>query len=159
MSNNNIKKTIKTKKQKVVGKQNYINQNTGEIVETVVIEKNVESDFNFHKIWLIDMMSILGEMGNKKIKIIEYIINQTNKDNIVYFTYKQIEKDIGVSHPLVVDSVKNLIEKNFMKRIQTGVYQVNPDLIVKGNSSKRMNLLIKYNKIDNKDTKDTKERK
>ena len=147
------RKSVKVKKQKIIGKQNYINQETGEIIETVVIEKNIEQDFNFHKVWIIDIMNIIGEMGNKKIKIIEYILENMNKDNIVYFTYSKLEKDVGVSRPIVVDTIKNLIEKNFMKRIQTGVYQVNPDLVVKGSTGKRINLLIQYKNIDNKEGK------
>ena len=147
------KNSTKIKKQKIVGKQNYINQETGEIIETVVIEKNVEQDFNFHKVWIIDIMNIIGEMGNKKIKIIEYILDKMNKDNIVYFTYSKLEKEVCVSRPVIVNTIKGLIEKNFMKRIQTGVYQVNPNLVVKGSTGKRINLLIQYKNIDNKEGK------
>ena len=147
------KNSTKIKRQKIIGKQNYINQETGEIIETVVIEKNVEQDFNFHKVWIIDIMNIIGEMGNKKIKIIEYILDNMNKDNIVYFTYSKLEKDIRVSRPIIVNTIKSLIEKNFMKRIQTGVYQVNPNLVVKGSTGKRINLLIQYKNIDNEEGK------
>ena len=39
------------KKVKIVGRENYINQNTGEIKEMKII--NIEErDANFHKIWL-----------------------------------------------------------------------------------------------------------
>ena len=147
------KNSTKIKRQKIIGKQNYINQETGEIIETVVIEKNVEQDFNFHKVWIIDIMNIIGEMGNKKIKIIEYILDHMNKDNIVYFTYSKLEKEVGVSRPVIVNTIKGLIEKNFMKRIQTGVYQINPNLVVKGSTGKRINLLIQYKNIDNKEGK------
>ena len=146
-----MRKTTKIKRQQIIGKQNYINQETGEIVETVVVQKNVEQDFNFHKVWIIDLMNIIGEMGNKKIKIIEYILDNMNKDNIIYFTYTKLGKELKVSKPIIVDTIKNLLSKNFMKRIQVGVYQINPDLVIKGSTGKRMNLLIQYNKNDNEE--------
>lgn len=154
VKNKSNKKSIKIKKQQVVGKQNYINQETGEIIETVVVQKNVEQDFNFHKVWIIDLMSIIGEMGNKKIKIIEYILDNINKDNIIYFTYTKLGKELKVSKPTIIDTIKSLIEKNFMKKLQIGVYQVNPDLVVKGSTGKRINLLIQYNKNDNEEKED-----
>jgi len=142
------KKIIKTKKQKVIGTQNYINQDTGEIIETLVIEKNVEQDFNFHKVWINDLMNIFELIGTKRIKIINYLLKEVNdKNNIVFFTQRKLSKELDISLVTINETIKILVENNFMKQIQRGVYQINPDIIIKGNSTKRKNLLIKYNEI------------
>jgi hypothetical protein len=52
-------KQIKSKVQTVLGSQTYLNQDTGEVAEFTVIEKNIEKDFNFHKIWIQDVLNVL----------------------------------------------------------------------------------------------------
>jgi len=142
------KKIIKIKKQKVIGKQNYINQNTGEIIETTVIEKNIEQDFNFYKVWLLDLLNILEIAGNKKIQVINYLFEIMNlKDNTISITYKEIEKNTGVSYPIVVETFKILLDSNFLVKVRQSFYMINPDLIIRGKTNKRINLLIRYNEI------------
>ena len=144
-----FKKTRKIKKQKIIGKENFINQETGEIIECVVIEKNVENDFNFHKVWLEDLIGILEIIGTKKLVIVKWILNNFNdKDNIVFFTQRKLVKELGISIKTINETIKLLLENNFMKKIQNGVYMINPDILVKGKTGKRMNLLIQYNNIN-----------
>ena len=148
------RKTKKIKRQKIIGKQNYINQETGEIVETVVVEKEIEQDFNFHKIWLADLLNVIEIIGNKKLKVVKEILNRMNsKDNIVFFTQRNLAKELGISLQVVNSTIKILLESDFMKKIQNGVYQINPDLIIKGRTNKRVNMLIQYKNLDNKGEK------
>ncbi len=148
------KKSVKIKKQKIVGKQNYINQETGEIKEMLVVNKYVEQDFNFHKIWLSDLLNIIEIIGTKKLKVIKHILNNMNtKDNTIYFTQRGLAKKLNLSLQTINDTIKILVESNFMKKIQTGVYQINPDIIIKGSTGKRVNLLIQYKNIDNNEEK------
>ena len=143
------KKSVKIKKQKIVGKETYINQETGEIKEMLVVDKYVEQDFNFHKIWLTDLLNIIEIIGTKKLKVIKYILNNMNtKDNTIYFTQRGLAKELGLSLQTINDTIKILIESNFMRKIQTGVYQINPDIVVKGSTGKRMNLLIQYKSLE-----------
>ena len=37
-----------------------------------------------------------------------------------------------------------LIDSNFLKVVQNGVYQVNPDILFKGGKTDRMNILLEY---------------
>ena len=152
------KRTIKIKKQKIIGTQKLLNPETGEIIETVVIEKNVENDFNFHKIWLTDLIHILDIIGGKKLEVFKYLMNKMrDTDNIIICRYKDIEDDLKVSKQTIRDTIKLLLETDFMRRIQNGVYQINPNIIVKGSTGKRMNLLIQYNKLPKYTEKDKNE--
>ena len=44
-----------------------------------------------------------------------------------------------------------LLEANFLKRINQGAYQINPEIIFKGNKNTRLNLLTQYNNLDNQE--------
>ena len=142
-------KKVKKKKQYIVGRQDYINQTTGEIVTCTVIEKEVYNDFNFHKIWLNDLMNILDLIGGKKLEILKYLLNKmSNVDNTIIARYDDIMKDLKVSRQTVSNTLKILREANFIKKIANGVYMVNPDIIVKGTGGKKDALMIKYIQIN-----------
>lgn len=132
-----------TKKVKVIGTQEYINKETGELVPMDVISIE-ERDFNFHKLWLSHIINSLDLIGNKKVKLAFWIIENLNKENQLTMTYRQIAEQSGISYQTVVNTITSLIESNFLVRINQGVYQVNPDVIFKGTRNGRMNVLYQY---------------
>ena len=139
-------KMVKTKNQTTIGEQEYVNTDTGEVKKFTVIEKNIPADFNFHKIWLQDVLNILDSFGNKKILIITHLLKKMrNEDNSFSGTYRDFAEETGVSLPTVSLVMNELLKSNIIKKQTTATYQFNPSLIVKGSSSKRNHLLIKYN--------------
>jgi len=138
-------KKVRKKSQTIIGNQRYINADTGEILETTVIEKEVERDFNFHKIWLSDLMSILNLIGGKKLDILKYLLSEMRtQDNTISVTYRKIEEKLKTSQKTIAETMKILQEANFITKVQNGLYMVNPDVIVKGKSGKKDALMIKY---------------
>ena len=145
MENKTTNKKVRKKTRTIVGTQRYINADTGEILETTVIEKEVDRDFNFHKIWLNDLMSVLNLIGGKKLDILKYLLSEMRtQDNTISVTYRQIEKELNTSQKTIAETMKILQEANFITKVQNGLYMVNPDVIVKGKSGKKDALMIKY---------------
>lgn len=145
----NDKKVIKTKVQTSVGNIQLYNPNTNQLEDFAVIDKNIEQDYNFHKIWLQDVLNVLDSFGNKKILVLSYLLKiMRNEDNTFSGTYREIAGSIDVSVKTVNVVFSELIESNIIKKISTATYRFNPDIIVKGKSSKRKNLLIRYNYQD-----------
>lgn len=134
-----------TKRMKVVGTETYINQASGEIEEMQVV-KFVDRDFNFHKIWLEHLIRSIELIGNQKLKVAFHIIDNLDRDNRFISTYRKIADSTGVSIDTVKLTIKALIESDFLKKIQVGVYQVNPDIIFKGSQKDRLNVLTVYQK-------------
>lgn len=136
-----------------VGNASYVNQSTGEVEDFTVIKKNINQDFNFHKIWLQDLLQVLNTFGNAKIKVLTHLLKiMRNADNSVNFTYRSLSEDTGISYPTVNQTINELLNANVLKRDEKvkSLYVFNPDLIVKGNSDKRKRLLIEYNFTDDK---------
>ncbi|EFB70449.1 replication/maintenance protein RepL [Providencia rustigianii] len=134
------------KKTKVVGKQTYINQTTGEVVDMNVVETTF-SDFNFEKIWLSHLLQALDCLGSKKIKVVSWLLENKDSKNTVIATQRKIAIGCDVSLQTVVDVMKVLLTSDVIRMEQQGVYILNPEVIFKGDKSKRMNVLIKYNKL------------
>ena len=153
MENKTTTKKVRKKTQTIIGTRRYINADTGEILETTVIEKEVERDFNFHKIWLNDLMSVLNLIGGKKLDILKYLLSEMRtQDNTISVTYTKIQEKLNTSRKTIAETMKILQEANFITKVQNGLYMVNPDVIVKGNGKKRDALMIKYVETKNEPT-------
>ena len=59
-------------------------------------------------------------------------------------TYKKIAKDVGCSEPTISKIMKKLQASNFIKKVQNGVWSINPNILMKGNDTKRQILLSYY---------------
>lgn len=152
--NKKTKKTT-TKKQIIIGKQSYINPNTGEIEDFNVIN-TYDTDFNFEKIWLSHILESLDAIGNQKIKVLNWILSNKTSDNLIIATQRAIAENSGVSYPVVNKTLQSLVLAKALAKKQDGVYMLNPDFMFKGNGKKRMNLLLKFNEIEEIDQKENK---
>ena len=134
---------IRKKAIKVVGKQRYLNTQTGELEEMDVITVE-ERDFNFHKLWLHNLLATVDLIGNQKVKLAFWIIDHLDSENKLIYTFRQMAEETGISLDTVSKTMKALMDCDFLRKKQNGCYIVNPDVLYKGRHQGRMNVLIKY---------------
>ena len=146
----NKDKRTTNKKVKVIGREQYLNTSTGEVEDFQVVSLQ-DRDFNFHKLWLAHIINSLDLIGNQKTRLAFWILDNLDKENQLIMTYRQIAKKTGISLDTVSKTMSALISCDFLQKINTGAYRVNPDVIWKGSNSSRMNVLYKYQstKADN----------
>lgn len=136
------------KKVKVIGHQEYINRDTGEITDMQVV--NIEErDANFHKLWLGHILQSIDLIGNQKTKLAFWILDNLNSENQLIMTQRKIAEKSGISYQTVSLTIKTLIESNFLIKINSGAYRVNPDVLFKGGKDNRLNVLLKYHNEKN----------
>ena len=135
------------KKQVRIGRERYINEATGEVQEFDVIEQT-EKDFNFDKLWLGHILNSLDIIGNKKIKVLNWLLSNKNSQNQIIGTQRAIAEKTDVSTPVVTETIGMLIQSNLLKKVQGGVYMLNPDILFKGGNRQRLNILMKYKQIN-----------
>lgn len=136
-----------SKKQKLVGIQEYVNANTGEIVPMQVVSIE-DKDFNFHKVWLQHLVNSFDGISNQKLKLAFWIIENLDKENQLIMTQRTISKKSGISLDTVSKTMKALQKGNpaFLIKINSGAYRVNPNIIWKGSHSSRMGVIFDYKK-------------
>lgn len=152
LENNQKKRAKSTKKTTsakytTIAKKNYINEETGQIETFNIIEENSQ-DFNFQKIWLGHLLESLEIIGNKKIVVLNFLLKNKDSENRIIGTQRAIAKAAGVSVPVVNETIKALVKINGIKQVQQGVLMLNPEIIFQGNHQKRMNILLKYTKVE-----------
>lgn len=140
------------KKVKIIGKETYIKQDTGEITDMQVI--NIEErDFNFHKIWLEHILTSIDIIGNQKTRLAFWIMNNLDKENRLIMTQRMIAEKTKMSTKTVTETLKALISSNFLQKVQSGVYRVNPNIVFKGGKNQRIDVLLQYRAIEDGDGK------
>jgi hypothetical protein len=127
-------------------REEYIRAATGEIIEFEQITKVVHGRQNFWKVYLMDFLSVLGIVDSRQLDVLIYIAENTRQgDNMFIGTYDKICADIGVSRRTVARIMIKLQDNNFIKRVQNGVWLINPSILMKGKENKKQILLNYYN--------------
>lgn len=142
------KKKVQTVKNDTTfaGKRTLIDRDSGEHMEVRVIDEKYSSDTNFSKIWVAHIANALDLLGNKKVKVISYIIQKMNpSNNMLDRTQQEIADDLGISRTTVNRTMKALEEAEFITS-RYGVTYVNPDAIFSGKHPRRMHVLYTYEK-------------
>lgn len=126
-------------------KKRLVDLDTGEEIYVDQVTKRVYGTKNFIKVYLADLLQMLGLLESKPLDVLCYIIENTNTSNNIFIgTYKQIAKDTGTSEPTIAKVMKKLQEGKYIKKVQNGVYFISPSVMVKGNDFKQRNLIIQY---------------
>ncbi len=75
---------------KLVGPDVWINQRTGEIIETQTLRKEVKGDVDvgFHKLWIGHILETIDEVGNAKVKVLFWLMRNMDSGNMVKATVR-----------------------------------------------------------------------
>lgn len=138
-------KPVTSKMQKIVSERVIINSQGKE--ETVKSIRFSEKDFNFQKIWVHHLLSALDAIGNQKVKILMWLIDNKNNENIVIATQQRIAEETKCVRQTVASTLQLLVDAGAMTLIHPAVYQLNPDLIFKGQSEDRATILLEYEAV------------
>ena len=94
----------------------------------------------------MDFLSVLGIIDSKQLDVFIYIAENTNPSNNIFLgTYDKIASDVNVSRPTIAKIMKKLQSNGFIKKVQNGAWIVNPNILMRGNDTKRQILLSYYN--------------
>lgn len=125
-------------------RKELIDKETGEIIEVDQITKKVYGQKNFWKLYLSDFLPVLGIVENKQVDILIYILENTQPSNNMFIgTYKTIRENTKASETTIAKVMKKLQEQKFLNKIQNGLWQVSPNIMMKGNENKKQ-LLLSY---------------
>lgn len=121
----------------------WINQRTGEIIETTEIIKPISRQ-GFMITYLSEIIRLIDELGNKKMQIVKYILENIDKSsNSMFCTVRELAELTNTSTRTVQETLKTLEKVNIIQR-RTGGLMINPKLIHRGNNNKEKALLTRF---------------
>lgn len=125
------------------GERRLIDAETGEITLAQVVTKTV-GDAGFHKIWLHEILELVDEVGNAKMKVLMWLLNNADAQNQIFATKEEIAKATGTSRATITRLLAALRDANVIAETRRSLWRLNPSVIFKGDHNKRMSVLVKY---------------
>lgn len=125
---------------------------TGEIriISEPIIAPTITSKIprgKFEITYTAELFDIMKELGNKKIEVLSYILDNKDGNNQLNMTNKELATTLNISRPTVIDTLKILSDANLVRR-KGSVIMVSPNLMVKGNQLREAWLMRKFEEID-----------
>lgn len=127
-------------------KRCYIDKETGEEVWLQGVEKVYCGQKHFWKLYLFDFLAVLGIFNSKQLDVVAWICEHTDPStNYLIATQAEIAEGCGVSRDWVGQTIRKLMQANFIRRKNAGIYMLNPDVMMRGSEAKKRGLMITYN--------------
>ncbi len=128
-----------------------INPVTGEVLESKEVDefqKDVPTEpqrpHGFMIAYLAEIINMMETLGNKKMKVVKYILAEMDKrNNTLIETTEEIAKGSGVSKKTVIETLKALEEANIAKR-KTGAVMMSPRLMNNRTAGGEASMMITY---------------
>ncbi len=156
MSKRNKKTSVKRNVK--IGTKDVIDPKTGALEKVNHMEIR-EVDFNWNKIWLGHLLDVLDVIGNKKVAVMNWLLeNRDVKTNRIFATQEIIKNELSVSAQTVTDTFNALQSANALRKERNGVYLLNPDVVWVGGNENRMDILLTYKKIQEVEEENNKEK-
>ena len=97
-------------------------------------------DSGFHKIWLAEILDLMEEVGNAKIKVLMWLLSEADSQNQILATYKEIAEGSGVGIATVTRLMRALRKADVVTESRRSLWRLNPKVIFKGNHEQRLNV-------------------
>ena len=120
----------------------YIDEATGERVSAQTIVKRLDRN-GFEITYLAYLFELFDILGNKKMKVFNYILKHKNADNQLIITTRELAEKAGVALSTAHETIKILQEKGLI-RCRTGSLMVIPKIAHRGSKNREENLMIKF---------------
>ena len=136
-----------------------IDPDTGELVGDVisanVIVKQIPRT-GFAITYLASIINMIESIGNKKMQVVKYILQNMDSNNKLSETVREIAKGVGCSIQTVQETLALLQSVGIIAR-KTGTVMLSPKLVHKGNAKRERFLMTKFFAIKDSDENDENE--
>ena len=126
-----------------------INPDTGEVIGDLkcvdVVVKEIPRT-GFAITYLAAIVTMIENVGNKKMQVVKYILQNMDSNNKLSETVREIAKGASCSIQTVQETL-SLLEKCGVIARKTGTVMLSPKLVHKGNAQKERFLMTKFIEI------------
>ena len=132
------------------GKRRVKDLDSGEIFEIDYIKKTTDRRLKggWKRVYLGDFLEVLLEIGNTKIKVFEFVLNNVDTNNKLTMSILQVSEKVGISYKTTHETFKKLAEKGLIRKYGTA-WVVMPSFVSTfGSDAKNARLLTEYSEAE-----------
>jgi len=103
-----------------------------------------EKDTDFCKVYnhFIDKLS---DLSRSERKVFDWCLKNMDYENKVYIlNMRKLANKLGLAYQTVANSLSRLKKRGFLKKVENGLYLVNPAVACKTTVDKKKNILIQF---------------
>lgn len=97
--------------------------------------------------YLSDLVGMIDTIGNKKMKVVKYILSHMDSNNKLTETETEISVHCNVSRATVHETLKLLNDVHFIAR-KYGTIMLSPKIAHRGNAKREHYLMTKFYELD-----------
>lgn len=130
------------------GTTTWVNQETGEVRTVDEFERPVGRTEPFMITYLAEIINLIETLGNKKMQIVKYILNNMEKStNTLLTTTRLLAQETDTSQKTVVETLRMLENAEIIKR-RTGAIMLSPKLMNNKKALGEATMMVKYERFD-----------
>lgn len=140
-------KTIVTIKEEKLYQE--INPETGELIGDIITANLIIKEIprtGFAITYLSTIINMIESIGNKKMQVVKYILQNMDSNNKLSETVREIAKGSECSIQTVHETLE-LLENSGVVARKTGTVMLSPKLIHKGNAARERFLMTRFIEI------------
>lgn len=103
----------------------------------------------FEIVYTAELLGVLEKLGNKKIQVLSYLLDNKDGNNSLNMTNTEIANNIGIARKTVVETMKILENADLVRR-KNSVIMFSSKLMIKGNRMREAYLMRKYEEMSPK---------
>ncbi len=135
-----------------------INPSTGEVLEEKTVDeftRETGRKEHFMITYLAEIIKLIDSLGNKKMKVVKYILKEMTKaNNTLIITTPELARKSEVSYKTVIETLKILDNAGIIQR-RTGAVMLNPRLMNNKTKQGEAAMLIKFHQFEEENQKES----
>lgn len=136
-------------------RQTFINEATGEKVSGMMKIESIDRN-NFDIVYIMQFCDIFDALGGQKYKILKWLLQNRNSENLVLFTQQELASELGCSRQTVSETLK-ILKRCGIITSRLGAIRFNPQVLVHGSKNKENWIFTKFVEEQNKESKSIKQ--
>lgn len=124
-----------------------VDPETGQVLEMIQTTKLRYGSKPFWKCYLKEFLAAMESLSGREFDVFIFIVkNAKQSDNKFIGTYDKIMKGTGCSRKVIAKTLKSLQDCDFIRKVQNGIWMINPYVLMKGDGQKQLGLWREYGK-------------
>ena len=107
----------------------------------------------FEVTYTAELFNILKDLGNKKIEVLSYLLDNKDGNNCLNTSVRDLAKATNTSTKTVQETINVLRDANLLRR-KGSVYMISANLMLKGNQIREAYLMRKFEELPDPDEED-----
>ena len=120
-----------------------MNNKTGEILSVDIFIEQIPKQY-WERAYAKILAEYIGVAGTATNKVLAWLIKNKDSNNRIIGTFSHIAEECDTTVPTVSNLFQKLYKKEFLKKMQNGIYMLSPSLLRHGNQTKGAILFKKW---------------